>query len=999
MGRGTDNFFLILELDFLKPESDWQIIEQRIKDKKKFWNDNCNKGDKQKKYRQYKDQLMEIGRVMKTPELRKAEAKDAQEFVKEVLKEELKFFAGEKTIETAAAKVIMERAGIWPEMFEKMTGLKIGDGAGEEAKDVPDPNPKPDKSAKFKKYNSDLAVVNKKNLYDFLAGDSETDIIGIQSLDGEELITGYSNPIKEKVKYEKTEEATAVRTLCAACEEIFDPKSTELRKNYDKYIIWQKKDFVISRMVQFAGDSRKLSAEQKKLFTDEMTQIVRNREEAVKIIEQICSFKKIFSGAPVAQEQGKVACGHCYAMVDISHGEKKCSSCGHDLYIKCPKCQKEVLASLAACGYCGFVLKDVQTVETLCATVKSALENMEFERARSSLGKAEKLLPGYSKIAGLKKEFSQKEKEFSAEIEKLNNLVSKKAFYKAESVLRELQKKVPTAKIPNETLIETSVKEAERLYKTAVGVSSEDEIIRICTMIANSCADYPGVETLMMKYKPKPASDVRAVSDAKGGSISLVWTKSASAGEIFYKIVRKENTAAASCDDADAEEIGTAGICKFVDTAPKPGVMYYYSVYAVRGGVVSDAAHVSAVNLAEIKIIKTEEGDGFVRADWKPLDRNAKINVYRKAGAVPGRAGDGEKVSCTGTYFLDDTVRNDEKYGYHISVTYHISGKDITTEGISLELIPASLPEPAEEFRIASVEEGIFEGTWVCEGEDKVVLYCTAGRCPLNYGDVTTISKVSETLKPVDIVSSSKGKCRFRITDNKKYTIIPVTIKHSTAVIGEACIAASVEKIQVKKAEIINSRLLIDIKWPEEAVSVLVVYGENGYAKNIEDRKGQSVRNISRKQFQEDSGIFLKNIEQKDYYITLYSAYKVNGELVYSDGAQFLFSNKPKADIQYSIKVKGFFSKQVEIIFTSENKEFTLPEIDIVSKQGSVPVYATSGVVAEHIEEQQVSGSYKHTMPAGSFSKNSYIKVFFTDEKLYDSISLRPAYGTEFKVN
>ena len=999
MGRGTDNFYLILELDFLKPESDWKIIEQRIKDKRKFWNDNCNKGDKQKKYRQYKDQLMEIGRVMKTPELRNAEAKDAREFVKEVLKEELKFFAGKKTVEPAAAKAIMERAGIWTEMFEKMTGLKIGDGGGEKTEEVSDPNPKPDKSAKFKKYNSDLAVVNKKNLYDFLAGDSETDIIGIQSLDGEELITGYANPIKEKVKYEKTEEATATRTLCAACEEIFDPKNTELRKNYDKYIIWQKKDFVISRMVQFAGDSQKLSPEQKKLFTDEMTQIVRNREEAVKIIEQICAFKNIFSGAPVAQEQGKVACGHCYAMVDISHGEKKCSSCGHDLYIKCPKCQTEVLAFLSACGHCGFVLKDVQTVETLCATAKTALENMEFDRARSSLGKAEKLLSGYSKIAVLKKELSQKEGEFSSEIDKLNKLVSNKNFYKAESVLRELQKKVPTAKIPNEMLIETSVAEAERLYKTAVGASSEDEIIRICTMIANTYADYPGVETLMMKYRPKPASDVRAVSDAKGGSISLTWTKSASAGEISYKILRKENTAAASFHDGDAEEIGTAGICKFADTEPKPGVLYYYSVYAVRGGVASDAAHVSAVNLAEVKVVKTEEGDGFVRADWKPLDRNAKINVYRKEGSVPARAGDGEKISCTGTYFLDDSVKNDGKYGYHISVTYHVSGKDITTDGIPLELIPSSLPEPAENFSITSVEEGIFEGTWSCEGEEKVILYCTAGRCSLNYGDVTTVSKVSETLKPVDIVSSSKGKCRFRITDNKKYTVIPVTVKHSTAVIGESCIAASVEKIQVKKAEMINSRLLLDITWPEEAVSVLVVYGEKGYAKSIEDRKGQSVRNISKKQHKEDGGLFINNIEQKDYYITLYSACKINGELVYSDGTQFLFSNKPKADIQYSIKVKGFFGKQVEIVFTSEDKEFTLPAIDIVSKQGNVPVYATSGTVAEHIEEQQVSGSYKCTLPAGAFPKNSYIKAFFTDEELYDSISLRPAYGTDFKVS
>lgn len=66
-----------------------------------------------------------------------------------------------------------------------------------------DPNPKPDKAVKFKKYETDLKVLNKENLYDFLAGDSTTDIIGLQTLSGKELIASYSNPLKERVKHEK----------------------------------------------------------------------------------------------------------------------------------------------------------------------------------------------------------------------------------------------------------------------------------------------------------------------------------------------------------------------------------------------------------------------------------------------------------------------------------------------------------------------------------------------------------------------------------------------------------------------------------------------------------------------------------------------------------------------------------------------------------------------------------------------------------------------------
>ena len=234
MGRGLDNYFLILELDFTKPESDTKLINDRIKEKAKFWNANSDKGKMQQKYRQYKSQVMDIGKVMTTDSLRAVEAKDAMSFVQGILKEELTFFSGEKEIEESAANAIMERAGIWPEVFEKLSGLKIVKTVVSTAEEVSDPNPKPDKIVKFKKYETDLKVVNKENLYDFLADQATTDIIGLQTLDGNELIATYSNPLKERVKYEKTEEATSTRTLCAACEEVFDPKNKSLRDNYDK---------------------------------------------------------------------------------------------------------------------------------------------------------------------------------------------------------------------------------------------------------------------------------------------------------------------------------------------------------------------------------------------------------------------------------------------------------------------------------------------------------------------------------------------------------------------------------------------------------------------------------------------------------------------------------------------------------------------------------------------------------------------------------------------
>ena len=999
MGRGLDNYFLILELNFLKPESDEAVIDKSIKEHLQFWNKNGEKGKNQQKYRQYKSMAMDIAKVMKTDNLRMAEAKDAQAFVQGILKTELALFAGAKEIESSAANAIMEKAGIWKEIFEEMSGLKVVESTGTAPDPKVDPNPKPDKAVKFKKYETDLKVLNKENLYDFLAGDSTTDIIGLQTLSGKELIASYSNPLKERVKHDKTEEASSTRTLCAACEEVFDTKESELRANYDKYIVWQKIDEIITFMVKVAGSSKKLTADQKRQFTDRLTQIVRSREKAVQLIEQICAYKELSSGAPVAPDPNKVLCGRCYSYADISEGQKKCSNCGSDLYVVCPNCGKEVLASLAACGHCGFKLDDVQRVETLCRIAQTAVLNMDFDMARSNLALAEQILKNYSKIAPIKAELAKREKEVGQYIEKIEFHLKRREVYAAYNVLQDLKKKAPDASYSKAVIIEANIVEAEKLYKQAVSEKHEDKLLQLCTQINGLCPDYPGVESLMLKYRPKPASNVSVIADARVCTTTLVWNSSPSSGEISYKILRKEGSAAASDKDPGAELLGEAGTTKFVDTSPRAGVTYYYTIYAVRAGVTSEPIHVSAVNLADVHITKKEEGDGFVKVEWKPLDKNAKVEVYRCERRVPARLGEGVRINATAGYFRDDSVKNDVQYGYLISVSYHVEGKDVKTADVTEMLIPSSVPEPVDDLAISSVDEDIFEATWAYDGKERIALYCTDTRCSLKYGDVTTIDKVVSLLKPVDSISYAPGRCRFRIADNKKYVIIPVTTKHSTAVIGEQAVAAKIEKIKIEKMELVSSNLLINMKWPEDAVSIMVIYGDNGYAKSLEDRKGKNVRTISQNQFLADTGLVIKNIEQKDYYITLYSVCKMNGELVYSDGTQVLFSNKPKSDIVFSIKTKGLFSKTVEMEFTSSQNEFTLPAIDIIAKQGGVPVYATSGTVVEHIEELQVTGSYKFTAPAKSFPRESYLKPFFTDEKLYEKISLRPAYGTNFKVN
>lgn len=1002
MGRGIDNYYLILELNFTKPESDSEVIKKRIAEKRKFWNAHSDKGSKQEKYRQYKADLLNITTVMGDEAKRNAEAEEAKLFVNNILKEELKYISGRKDIDKQAAENIMAKCGLWPEMFTELTKLNIITDETKSTDPIADPNPKPDKTVKFKTYDKYLGVLQKKNLYNFLADGKIEVATALETSDGKELIEKYSNTLKKKVEYDMDEEANSIRSLCAACEEVFNPSAQELRKNYDKYLIWKKKDEVITRMVKYSGTNREITEEQKELYVVDLARILGKKEEAEKIFFQICAFKGLRFIGNINQQASKkemIECGYCFKSVDISKGEKNCPHCGSALYMNCPKCEKSIPASSNACSYCGFKLDNIYQVEKLCHAAQAFLENMDFAMSKSSLKKAEELLPKYEKIDTLKKKLSEQEKIFSTEIGKLNTLVAEKSFYKALELLRNLQQKVPTAKIPNDALIENSVKKAEELYKVAVSIKQEDDLLKTCSEIMGICKDYPGLDSLLVKYPPEPPKNIKITTDGISRTNTLTWEKSPSEGNISYKIIRRADTAAVGIDDPEAEEIGTASITRFVDTKLIPGIIYYYSVYTIRVGIASKPSYERAVNLGEVEIVRKEEGNEFIKVEWKTLEKNVKIDVFRGENYMPAGAEDGKRVATGKNFFLDERLKNDKEYYYLIIVTYRIDAKNISVTTKLGPLIPTSIPEPVDDLRINHIEEGIFEASWSDYGTGKVRLYRTDKKISLKFGDITTIDIVEEQLELVDVITEFPRSCRFQIRDNKKYAVIPVTVKHNTAVIGEQALAAKIEKIHITSTKHINSDLKISIKWPEDAVSIFVIYGTDAYAKSLEDRKGKQVKNIPKALYDADTGLFIRNIEKKDYYITLYSVCRINGEDIYSGGTQLLFGNSEKMDIQYLIKRRGFFNKQIELEFSSKTEKFYLPAIDIVLKNGGIPLYTTSGTVIEHIEGQEVNGNFKIQIAPDRIAKNSYLKPFFSDIDINDKINLRPIYGTNFKIS
>lgn len=209
----------------------------------------------------------------------------------------------------------------------------------------------------------------------------------------------------------------------------------------------------------------------------------------------------------------------------------------------------------------------------------------------------------------------------------------------------------------------------------------------------------------------------------------------------------------------------------------------------------------------------------------------------------------------------------------------------------------------------------------------------------------------------------------------------------------------NLQSIVVKNTRKINCDLKLEIEWPEDATHIFVLYGTEEYAESLMEKSGKH-RSVSKHQYDWEGGLYLRNIEQQDYYITLYGVYQRNGEQVYSKATRVFFSNKPKMAIYYSIHVRNSRTEQyLEIEFRGSEWKFFLPEIDLVYKEGSIPVYRNTNTIVGHIGEQKVSGTYKDKFPINTIPRNSYLKAFFTNEEWNNKMKLKPKRCIKYKIS
>lgn len=997
----NENWYIILGLEFdPNPVNDEAVIAEKIEEKRKFWSSKANDFNHGAEYRKYSQMIPEIKKdMLGDANIRADLIQDACERtygpIDKTLKMIRKTEIPQDTIDKIAAKqkvdadVVRRRAAA--------LGIKIVASRGGDYQATYDKyyKTKPQNADKFIGMNALLKSFNVTDLYEFL-------YVGTSNKNPQNL---PCDTLRQRVKEKKSKEfykndsiSGSGSKLCAQCEECF--KDDSAKQIYDKYLEYNKRKAVLDEVKNSYDLVGEMTQDGYSDFVGQLTEIFKNRKDAENLLVAFCKIEKIpvpSSGASSGQANPHIKVCRCGCTNDVSDGRKVCKACGLELQIKCPKCGTVNDANINVCK-CGFRFENIDKAVSLCQLASDALEMMDFTVAEAHLADAGRYWPGSEKVSELQLRLKELRERVGSAVDDMRKACKEKRYYEAKKQLESVKKFAPGYSEPAlEGEILDAVETAEKYKKSAQAARNESDIVEACTKAYEACNDCPGVREIIAKYPPATPSNFVISTDSAAKVNVLSWTKSTTPGLLYYSVVRKEGAVPISVQDGIL--VGRVSMCSMNDRDIRPGIQYFYAVFAERAGVYSGAlAYKDAVsNLFEISDVKVAAGDGLVQLTWEPVADNACVEIEQT-----DPAGKKKKLVCNSrSSFVDNGLANDQEYHYRVYLTYTIGAKKVSTAGIHVTGIPARPPLPVEKLIVRPSEGNEFRIEWENPDGGEVRFFCSTKKPDWMSGDLVAVSDIESQMDGLVVNRTSGNQGYFKYEGEALIYILAVVVRSGSAVIGTIARASRGGSVKINSAGLVNGKIMIMTDLPKDCTGFVVLFRHDQFPDDISD-VNTTRKYIPLKQYQYDGGLVIDSNEPQNYYFSVFAEFRRDGESDYSTGTDYLFSNVAKEVITYSISVnkKLFRGGTINIAFESENKNFVLPDIDVISAQDRAPMFKKTGKLFYQIAGQEAAGSVQFSIPLEKgLARETYIKPFLRDENLAGRYVLKIKLGSDHKIS
>lgn len=990
------NYYKLLELDY--NVDDYDKIKQTIKMKQAEWSKLRNHPSKSNEALAKLEALKGIDEVMSDPDERRQEAEQARKLDMEerAAKEREMYASLDASIAIAAKKGWIEEAEV--QSMADLFSLSL-----EVVKSritIPIENrPVKRQKKKMKKVNTSKAkeiaenceklgiesahVSGVPSLYDYLqmAPTSSTDVL-LQAADERYQLIAQSK---------RSAENNMETNLQAFSRSIFQNE----REQYDQALaqlrLQKMEDYLL-----VAGATKVIQpAVMEQLKKEAMSLGDLSEAEAESYIADLCRKHQIEPAQETQNSSGQTVkrCHFCGLINQASHHH--CTKCQTNLEINCPKCNYKANSDDKVCGNCGFLLGNMANVPHQLVRAKRAIRQDQFAQGKQLLQGILDWWPNHPEAQAELHRMEAHEKRNQEKFSKMKELINQHHYYTARSFFIEerqlVQSSLSLQSMEKESLEHIHL--AENYLKQAEHAQDEDAKAGYYLKAIEVAADCEKAKRMLAKWPPSPPSSLQISSEST--KISLKWRPSSAKGPIVYRLLRKKGEV--SKHFKDGEILQESSDCSFIDYTAVGGYPYYYSIYAIRGSIVSKSCMNQGpfIRRAEVENIEIVQENNQIELKWiKPPGASA-IEVWRKEGEIPQKRQDGELVQeVTHSGVVDKDVVFGKTYGYLIVVIYEADGKKFYSDGLTRKSKMVPLPNMLQNITVTRREDGIMLDweAWE-ETEDRFHIYYAYSPFTVQKEEPIPIDELPAFGQEIEV---TEGQHHAFLPANMKKPIylLPVTKNDEIALIGHMIISKNHPEVRNIRHWIDQNDIVVQWDWPKDINEVVIVCGEDTFSKDPKNSTGKTTRVLSKGSYDALNGYKI-TAEERDYYFTIFTRYEDAGELVHSNGVEYLCMNSKQVNMMYHLKVNNnIFFKRIQLEITCDIP-ITMPDLVLVKKEKSIPTKKEQGEEIYRIRSQKLDGTERFEIPFEHFEIDAYAKLFFEDGQEAQKIRLQAENGKD----
>lgn len=992
-----ENFFLLLDLE--PAVDDWEKIEARILEKQRAWSLEKSQGNPKARRRAERSLtlLPEIRTVLKDPETRRAEAREALKRQQEARAGTLRELdeaigliqSGGGRCDEATLRQLEQRFGTLvsrPEIEKRLraAGIEIGQVA-----------PARQRAAK-ETIEPAVASAVRRNLEHLGLADLY-DLLELKPQSSPRALCDRAEEIyRENRRLGKTDPDTTARNeLAGLCKQLF--RDEHEKQRYDNSVALHAMES-LKRSIELVGADGFINRQE----LDALVTLARQRgvaaEDARAYIEDYAAGRKWGVQPDVDLPAAALKrCGFCGALAAPDAGQ--CPSCGEALEMSCPGCGTANATSQAACTSCGVRVGDAPLVKALLKEGERLAIEGSLAEALRCFDKALLYWPGWAPAAEAKQRLEARCREREEGLRAVEELVDERRLVAAGTALERLARHHGGGGLDalRRRVVE-GTKRAEQAF--AAGEASRlagagDAALDHYEASLGACTDFEPV-LAALRSSPPPPPRTLVVQPLPAG-FRLSWRAADTPRSVAYRVLRKPGGGPQGPDDG--VHLGEVRGTGFDDTATPVGEASYYAVFTVRSGVLSHRAAASGphLRLGEVEALAAVAGDRTVTLSWRRPPRCQRVVVERRSGE---RAADGSERSIDGDSLHDAGLDNGRRYVYRLVACFADPlrpGGELRSAGVTHAVTPVAPPAAVEDLR-AERDGRTVRLSWTSPTGARVELRHCSRPPACQPGDLLGAAELDRF--GAVVAAAAPGTARLTLSDQGRLFIVPFSITAGTAVAGRPVEVTHLDPVTELAARRAGGGIFLTWTWPPGLRESLVCYGHEAYPEDPRQHAGPR-HALSRQAYERDGGWLLRHARQRPHY---FSVFACGGEDLFSPPARALVG-LGQAAVSYQVAVRRALLRRaveeawVELSCSNGDGGQVLPELLVVGKAQGVPLSPRDGEVLAEVPALHLEGGRgRIPLPARARRGRPYVKLFFKDAAKAQEIRLLPAAQDRLRV-